>query len=255
MSKITPELVRSWKGRQPRFLALTAWDYPLARLLDHAGVEILHVGDTLGIIALGYAGTASVSMSDMLHHTAAVARAQPGALVTADLPFGAYHTADDAVAHAESLVRAGAEAVKMEGGREIYAQIEAVLEHGIAVQGHLGLLPQTDKSLKKKGRDPAGLQRLLDDARLLEQLGCFSIVLENCAPEAAGEVTRAVSIPTIGIASGNVCDGEIRVLSDVLHLCPWNQARFVEPAIDLAAGITQAVRALAKEVGGSRAPR
>ena len=226
MSKINVEIVRSWKGRKPKPLALTSYDYPMTRLLDEAGVEIIHVGDSLGMLVLGLSDTTEVTMADMLHHVRAVVRAKPNALITADLPFESYETPKEALKNSLQLMAAGANAIKMEGGEEIEEQIQAVLKAGIAVQGHLGMLPQHVKKeggYKRKGKTLQEQEQLLKDAIRLEQLGCFSLVLECIVPEVAQQITQQVQIPTFGIASGGSCDGEIRVVHDVIGLFPWYQ--------------------------------
>lgn len=226
MSKITVNQVKLWKGRKPRPLALTSYDYPMTRLLDEVGIEIIHVGDSLGMLVLGLPDTTEVTMSDMVHHVRAAARAKPKALITADLPYRSYGTVEEAVLHSQQLVEAGAEAVKMEGGLEIENQIRAVLDAGIAVQGHLGMLPQhvrEEGGYKRKGKTQQEQCRLLEDAIRLEQLGCFSIILECVVPEVAALITQKIQVPTFGIASGSVCDGEIRVVHDVIGLFPWFQ--------------------------------
>ncbi|MBX7158129.1 MAG: 3-methyl-2-oxobutanoate hydroxymethyltransferase [Verrucomicrobiae bacterium] len=226
MSKITVDQVRLWKGRKPRPLALTSYDYPMTRLLDEVGIEIIHVGDSLGMLVLGLPDTTEVTMADMLHHVRAVARAKPRALITADLSYRSYETLQEAVIHSKQLIAAGAEAIKMEGGQEIENQIRAVLDTGIPVQGHLGMLPQHVKEeggYKRKGKTQQEQSRLIEDAMRLEQLGCFSLVLECVVPEVARQITSQISIPTLGIASGAECDGEIRVVHDVVGLFPWYQ--------------------------------
>lgn len=226
MSKITVNQVKLWKGRKPRPLALTSYDYPMTRLLDEVGIEIIHVGDSLGMLVLGLPDTTEVTIADMVHHVRAVARAKPKALITADLPYQSYETVEEAVLHSQQLVEAGAEAVKMEGGQEIENQIRAVLDAGIAVQGHLGMLPQHVKEeggYKRKGKTQKEQSRLLEDAIRLEQVGCFSIILECVVPEVAALITQKIQVPTFGIASGSVCDGEIRVVHDVIGLFPWYQ--------------------------------
>jgi 3-methyl-2-oxobutanoate hydroxymethyltransferase len=242
--RITVERVRGWpEGR--RLLALTAYDYPLARHLDEAGIDILHVGDSLGMVVLGMEDTTGVTLDDMVRATAAVARGRQRALVTADLPIGTYQTEGDAVAASRALVAAGAEAVKMEGGGEIIGPIRAVLAAGMAVQGHLGMLPQHVKEeggYKKKGKTAAEAERLLGDAKLLEEAGVFSIVLEAVVPAVAERVTRALKIPTLGIASGTGTRGQIRVTHDVLGLTPWYDFPFAERELEAAALFGEAAR-------------
>jgi 3-methyl-2-oxobutanoate hydroxymethyltransferase len=228
-------------------LALTAYDYSMARILDEAGVDILHVGDSLGMVLLGDSDTTSVTMDDMLRATRSVARGRSRALVTADLPIHTYDTPQQAVDHARQLIAVGADVVKMEGGREIAEQIRAVRAAGIEIQGHLGMLPQHVKEeggYKRKGKTGEEVRRLLEDARFLEDVGATSIVLEVVAEEAARQITGAVSIPTLGIASGTGTTGQIAVLHDVLGLFPWFVPRHAHPQVQLHEQIRAAVHRL-----------
>lgn len=228
--------IRRWPEGQP-LLALTAYDYPTARHLDDAGVDILHVGDTLGMVVLGFEDTTAVTMEDMLRATGAVARARRRALITADLPYRSYETPAEAVANSQALIQAGADAVKMEGGREILPQIRAVRAAGIEVQGHLGMLPQhvrEEGAYRKKGKDQAEAERIEQDAVLLEKEGVFSIVLECVVEVVAERITRALSVPTLGIASGWGTSGQIRVISDLTGMTPWYRFPYVTPEADFA---------------------
>lgn len=245
--KITPEGLRSLKGRR-RFGALTAYDYPMARLLDEAGVPVLLVGDSLGMVVLGFPDTTHVTMADMVHHVRAVARARPAALLGADLPYGSYDRPADAVSHARELQDAGAEFVKAEGGREILPQIQAIVSAGIPFCAHLGMLPQhileEGGRYRIKGRDDAGRQRLLDDASTLEQVGAFACVLELVVPEVAAAITATCrQMVTIGIGSGPGCDGQILVTHDLIGGFPWFTPRFVTPRAATGAAIRDAAAA------------
>jgi len=243
-SRITWQAIRDWKGPEP-FLAMTCYDYPMARLLDGAGVEILHVGDTLGVVVLGYPDTTQVTMSDMVRHTGAVARAKPRALITSDLPIASYRTPEEAVANAKALIEAGADAVKMEGGVAILNEVKAVLAAGIPVQGHIGLLPQKiqeEKVYRKKGKTSEEAESILEDARALEKAGVFSIVIEAVVPEVAEKITGEIGVPTLGIASGSKTTGQIRVVHDILGLCPWDVPRYLTPQIQLSDTVVEAVR-------------
>lgn len=251
MSKITIDDVRSWKGRKPKPLALTSYDYPMTRLLDEVGIEIIHVGDSLGMLVLGLPDTTEVTMADMLHHVRAVARAKPNALITADLSYRSYETSEQALKNSLQLIAAGAEAVKMEGGREIEKQIQTVLKAGIPVQGHLGMLPQHVKEeggYKRKGKTQQEESRLLEDALWLEKLGCFSLVLECVVPEVAQNITQKLQTPTFGIASGTGCDGEIRVVHDVIGLFPWYQPPHAWKKGHIGKTIKETVLQFAKEL-------
>ena len=249
--KITPAAIRAMKARGEKIAALTAYDYPMARLLDEAGIPFIHVGDTVGMVVLGYADTTSVTMADMEHHVKAVARARPRALVAADLPFNSYETADSAVANARRLIDAGAEAVKAEGGRAILPQVRAIVEAGIPYCGHLGMLPQhvrEEGGYRIKGRTGPEREALTADARALVEAGAFAIVLEIVTPAVAAELTAIVPVPTIGIGSGPGCDGQILVVNDLLGTFPWFTPKFVRPALDAAGQMRAAIKAWKRQV-------
>jgi 3-methyl-2-oxobutanoate hydroxymethyltransferase len=246
MSKITPDTIRAMKGRGEQIAALTAYDYPLARLLDEAGVPLLLVGDSLGMVVLGYPDTTCVTLADMEHHVRAVARAKPVALLAADLPIHSCDTPALAVASARRLVAAGAEAVKAEGGRAILPQVRAILDAGIPFLGHLGMLPQQvreEGGYRIKGRAPEEHHALLADADALAEAGAFGIVLELVTPPVAREITARISIPTIGIGSGPGCDGQVLVTHDLIGMFPWFTPKHVVPRFAAGVGIRQAVGA------------
>lgn len=235
-SKITPESIAASKGRT-RIAALTAYDFPMTRLLDQAGIPLILVGDSLGMVVLGYPDTTHVTVEEMEHHTRAAARAKPRALLAADLPFRSYETPEAAVANARRLVAAGAEAVKAEGGLDIIEQVRAIRNCGIPFLGHLGMLPQhvlEEGGYRVKGKQEAERQRLLADAEALVQAGAFAIVLELVAAPLAAELTRRLPIPTIGIGSGPDCDGQILVTPDLLGLLPWFSLKHVKPRLNAA---------------------
>lgn len=212
--KITADTIRAMKARGEKIAALTAYDFPMARLLDEAGIPFIHVGDTVGMVVLGYPDTTLVTMADMEHHMSAVARANPSALLAADLPFGSYDTVDSAVCNARRLVAAGANVVKAEGGRDIIAQVRAIIADGIPFCGHLGMLPQhvrEEGGYKIKGCTETEREALLTDARMLSDAGAFALVLEIVTPQVAKEISEAIPIPTISIGSGSDCDGQILV--------------------------------------------
>ena len=251
--KITPEWIRGAKARGERVPALTAYDYPTARLLDEAGVPVILVGDSVGMVVLGYPDTTHVTLDQMRHHVAAVARAKPRALVVADLSYHTYDSPECAVKNAQLLVEAGAEAVKLEGGVEIVAEIRALREAGIAVMGHIGMLPQHVKEeggYKIKGKSEPERERLLADARAVEKAGAFAIVLELVEPELAREITAAVNIPTIGIGSGPHCFGQIMVTHDLVGAFPWFRPKFAVAKADVASAIRSAAEAFVKECRG-----
>ena len=245
-AKITVETIRAMKSRGEKIAALTAYDYPLTRLLDEVGIPFIHVGDTVGMVVLGYPDTTHVTMADMEHHIRAVARAKPQALIAADLPYRSYETVADAVANARRLIVAGADAVKAEGGREIIEQVRAIVAAGIPYCGHLGMLPQhvlEEGGYKIKGRTEAERERLLADARAITDAGAFALVLEIVTPPVTKEITESIAIPTIGIGSGPDCDGQILVTHDLVGGFPWFTPRFVKPRANCAGEIKSAVAA------------
>jgi 3-methyl-2-oxobutanoate hydroxymethyltransferase len=251
-SKITTEAIRAMKTRGEKIAALTAYDFPMAKLLDECGVPVLLVGDSVGMVVLGYPDTTHVTMAEMEHHVRAVARAKPRGLIGGDLPFKSYETADDAVANAKKLIAAGADFVKAEGGREILTQVKAILAAGIPFCGHLGMLPQhvlEEGGYHIKGKTETEHQRLLDDAKLLAQAGVFAIVLELVTPPVAEEISQMIPVPTIGIGSGPDCDGQILVTHDLTGSFPWFMPRFVKPKADSAAEFKSAVTAWKNDIG------
>lgn len=224
------------KGRE-RIASLTAYDYPMTRLLDEAGIPLILVGDSLGMVVLGYPDTTSVTMEEMEHHTRAAARAKPNAVLAADLPYRSYETPEMALANARRLAAAGADAVKAEGGRKIEAQVRAIVGAGIPFIGHLGMLPQSvreEGGYKIKGKVESEREALFADARSLADAGAFAVVLELVTPPVARELSAAIPIPTIGIGSGPDCDGQILVISDLVGLFPWFTPKFVKPQLNAA---------------------
>ena len=250
----TPESIRACKGRRP-VPALTAYDHPTARLLDEAGVPLLLVGDSLGMVVLGHPDTTHVTMDDMRHHLRAVVRAQTRALVGCDLPFQSYESPGQALANARLLASEGAGFVKAEGGREILPQVRAILADGIPFCGHLGMLPQhvleEGGKYRVKGRDDEGRARLIEDALALEAAGAFACVLELVTPPVAAEITRQCrSMITLGIGSGPDCDGQILVTPDLVGGFPWFTPRFVKPRLRTGSDIRDAVAQWVSEVVG-----
>lgn len=232
--KITAESIRAMKGRE-KIAALTAYDYPMTRLLDECAVPLLLVGDSLGMVVLGYPDTTHVTMEEMEHHVRACARAKPQALLGADLPYHSYDTPQQARANAQRLVAAGAEAVKAEGGRAIIEQVRAITGAGIPFIGHLGMLPQhvlEEGGYHKKGRSETEHAALITDAKALVEAGAFAIVLELVVPEVARELTEMISVPTIGIGSGPDCDGQILVTHDLFGTFPWFTPKFVKKQLN-----------------------
>ena len=233
------------KRRGERITALTAYDYPTARLLDESGLDIILVGDSVGMVVLGYKDTTQVTLDEMLHHTRAVRRGVKSALLVADMPIHTYDTPLRALETARALMKAGAEAVKLEGGVTHVAQIETIVGAGIPLMAHIGMLPQSvreEGGYKVKGRSREQAEALLRDARAVEGAGAFSVVLEIIAPETAKMISASIEIPTIGIGSGNDCDGQILVTHDLIGLFPWFTPKFVAPEANVAEQIRKAAR-------------
>ena len=258
MNKITVKDFRERKGGQ-RLAVLTSYDAAMARLLDSAGADALLVGDSLGMVALGYDSTVPVTMEQMLHHAGAVSRGTSRALVIADMPFGSYQISpEQAVANGlRFLKEAGAAAVKLEGGEEVCAAVKALVRAGVPVMGHVGLTPQTAGQLggyKVQGKDKAAARKVLADAQALEAAGAFSIVLEAVPARLAEVITRAVSVPTIGIGAGPHCDGQVLVTHDLLGLFGKFVPSFVKQYVNLAPEITKAVHSYINEVGSGAFP-
>jgi 3-methyl-2-oxobutanoate hydroxymethyltransferase len=237
---------RETKKRGEKITALTAYDYPTARLLDESGIDIILVGDSLGMVVLGYEDTTEVTLADMVHHARAAARGVKRALLVGDLPIHSYDDAKQAVSSARALMEAGAQAVKLEGGASHVGQIEAIIAEGIPVMGHIGMLPQSvreEGGYKVKGRTQAEAEALLRDAAAAEEAGAFAVVLEIVTPEIARLITNALKIPTIGIGSGSHCDGQILVTHDLIGLFPWFTPKFVSPEARVAEDIRRAAHA------------
>jgi 3-methyl-2-oxobutanoate hydroxymethyltransferase len=248
---------REGKQRGEKITALTAYDYPTARLLDESGIDIILVGDSLGMVVLGYEDTTQVTLAEMLHHTRAVARGVKRALLVADLPIHTYDRPEQALQTAKLLVEAGAQAVKFEGGATHATHVSTVVNAGIPLMGHIGMLPQSvreEGGYKVKGRTTADAERLMKDALAVEEAGAFAVVLEIVAAEAARQITEGLKIPTIGIGSGPHCDGQILVTHDLIGLFPWFTPKFVSPEARVAEEIRKAARAfIYRTRGGAEA--
>ncbi len=248
---VTAPGIRARKGGTP-IVMVTAYDAPTARIADDAGVDVILVGDSVAMVVLGYEDTLQVTVDDMAHHVAAVGRARPRALVVADLPWLSYHlSTEDAVRNAAALVRAGAAAVKLEGGRSRVPVVEALVDAQIPVMGHLGLTPQSVHALggyRVQGQQAEAAAALLDDARALAAAGCFAIVLECVPREVARLMTESVPVPTIGIGAGPDCDGQVLVLHDLLGLEDRIVPKFVRRYGTVKAGAVAAVAAYAEDV-------
>jgi 3-methyl-2-oxobutanoate hydroxymethyltransferase len=257
---ITAPAVRARKvstGAEP-LVMVTAYDAPGARIVDEAGVDLILVGDSLAMVVLGYDDTLQVTVDDMAHHTAAVARAKPRPLVVADLPWLSYHVSvDDTVRNAAVLIRAGAEAVKLEGGTKRVGMVEALVDAEIPVMGHIGLTPQSVHAMggfKVQGKSMDAANALVEEAKALEAAGVFAIVLEGVPDEVARMVTDAVGVPTIGIGAGRHCDGQVLVYHDVLGLQDRLLPKFVRRYANLKADSVDAIAAFAADVRGARFP-
>jgi 3-methyl-2-oxobutanoate hydroxymethyltransferase len=243
----------------PKITCLTAYDYPTARLLDEAGVDILLVGDSLAMVVLGYENTLPVTMEDMLHHVRAVRRGVRRALLVADMPYGSYHVSlEAAVGNAVRFMKeAGAEAVKVEGGERRLELIARLVEAEIPVMGHVGLTPQSLHALggfKVQGKTAEAAERLLRDARAVEAAGAFSVVLESVPRELAARVTGELRIPTIGIGAGPECDGQVLVFHDLVGLTVGNTPKFARRYANLAETISRAVGEYCDDVRNGRFP-
>jgi 3-methyl-2-oxobutanoate hydroxymethyltransferase len=236
-----------------KITCLTAYDYPTARLLDETGVDVVLVGDSLGMVVLGYESTLPVTVEEMLHHTRAARRAVKRALLVVDMPYGSYHTdIGEAVNNAIRFVKeAGAEAVKVEGGERRLELIARLTEAEIPVMAHIGLTPQSVNALggyRVQGKTPSAADQLLRDARSVEAAGAFAIVLEAVPRELAAQITREVRIPTIGIGAGPDCDGQILVLHDILGLTFHAAPKFARQYADVGEMISHAVRQYCEDV-------
>jgi 3-methyl-2-oxobutanoate hydroxymethyltransferase len=254
---VTVRDLRAFKERGERFIMLTAYDYPTARILDEAGVPLVLVGDSVANNVLGYDTTIPVTMDEMLHHCRAVARGVTKAMVVGDMPFMSFHVSiEEGVRNAGRFLKeGGAHAVKLERpGIEMAA---AIVDRGIPVMGHIGLGPQSVHAMggyRVQGKDEEGARRLLDQGQALDKAGIFSLVLEGIPAELGSQITQAVSVPTIGIGAGRDCDGQVLVITDLLGLGFGTYPKFAKPYADLRTTITQAVNAFADDVRSGAFP-
>lgn len=254
----TTRRIQALKGKEP-IAVLTAYDYPTACLADASGAEVLLVGDSLGMVVLGYETTLPVTVDDMIHHTKAVVRARRQALVVTDMPFMSFQTGTrDALVNAGRLVKeGGADAVKFEGGARVAEAIGAIVEAGVPVVGHLGLTPQSVLQFggfRVQGRERAAADLLVEDAKLLEEAGIFLLVLEGIPTELAGRITSALRIPTIGIGAGPECDGQVLVWHDVLGLYHGAKPKFVRQYANLAETAARGLKSYVEDVKAGRFP-
>ncbi|MFO8083406.1 MAG: 3-methyl-2-oxobutanoate hydroxymethyltransferase [Desulfobacterales bacterium] len=259
MAKITVPDIKARKKSENPITMLTAYDYPFALLIDKGGIDIILVGDSLGMAVLGYTDTVSVTMAEMIHHTKAVTRVVKNALVIADMPFGSYNVSiEKAIFNANRMLKeARADAIKLEGGIKMASVIEAIVSAGIPVQGHIGLTPQTASALggfKVQGKSAEAARTLLDDAKALEAAGCFSIVLEAIPSPIAQMITESLSIPTIGIGAGVHCDGQVLVIHDMVGLFDRFTPKFVKQYAKISSVIAQAIESYKNEVSEKKFP-
>lgn len=257
--KVSAPSLKASKQRGERLVCLTAYDYPTARVVDEAGVDVILVGDSLGNVVLGYGNTVPVTLDEILIHVKAVRRAVQRALLVADMPYGSFHTgADEAVKNALRLVKeGGAEAVKLEGGHKRVDLVKRLVDEEIAVMGHIGLTPQSINQLgayRVQGKTAETARQLIEDARALEAAGAFAVVLEVVPREIARIITETISIPTIGIGAGVHCDIQVLVLHDMLGLAFSKLARFVRPYANLRETISDAVTRYADDVRNGTYP-
>jgi len=257
--KVSAPSLRSSKQRGERLVCLTAYDYPTARIVDEAGIDVILVGDSLGNVVLGYGNTVPVTLEEILIHLKAVRRAVQRALLVADMPYGTFHTGDDdTVRNALRLVKeGGAEAIKLEGGHKRVHLVKRLVDEEISVMGHIGLTPQSINQLgayRVQGKTAISAQQLIDDAKAMEDAGAFAVVLEVVPREIAKMITESISIPTIGIGAGVHCDIQVLVLHDMLGLSFGKQARFVRPYANLREVMTDAVTRYAEDVRNGTYP-
>jgi 3-methyl-2-oxobutanoate hydroxymethyltransferase len=256
-ASMTVPAVRACKGGTP-LVMVTAYDAPTARIADKGGVDMILVGDSVAMVVLGYEDTLQLTIDDMAHHVAAVARTRPQALIVGDLPWMSYHVSiPDTVRNAASLIRAGAQAVKLEGGRKRVPTVEALVDAEIPVMGHLGLTPQSLHMMggfKVQARSAEAARALVDDAKALVAAGCFAIVLEGVPDVVARLVTEAISVPTIGIGAGGSCDGQVLVMHDLLGLEDRVAPKFVRRYASLEEAGVAAVAAFVDDVRGGTFP-
>jgi len=254
----TPRDIIAKKVAGKKISVVTAYDYSLALLCDRVGVDILLVGDSVGMVVLGYDNTIPVTMTQMQIFTEAVSRARENALVVGDLPFMSYQAnVSDAIKNSGKLIKSGADAVKLEGGIEMADTVRAIVETGIPVMGHIGLQPQTtmlSQGYRVQGKTKESAKKLIESAKALEEAGVFSITLEMVTSEVAKIISESVSVPTIGIGSGKNCDGQVLVIHDMLGMYDKLKPKFVKRYLSLSKEITKAVELYKKDVESGRFP-
>jgi 3-methyl-2-oxobutanoate hydroxymethyltransferase len=257
--RITINQIKEMKARAEKIVMLTAYDYSTARLVDEAGIPLILVGDSLGMVVLGYESTIPVTMEEMLHHTKAVVRGTKQAMVIGDMPFMTYHVSvEDALRNAARFIQeAGAQAVKLEGGVTVAEKVKRIVECGIPVMGHIGLTPQSIHQFggfKMQGKTPEAAANLLEDAKVLEQAGAFAIVLETIPGNLARLITDKTAVPTIGIGAGPDCDGQVQVINDILGSFSDFVPKHAKQYVKLTDIISKAVSQYRDEVKAGKFP-
>ena len=257
--RVTINDIKQMKTKHEKIVMLTAYDYSTAKLVDEAGVPLILVGDSLGMVLLGYDSTIPVTMDVMIHHTKAVTRGAKQSLVIGDMPFMTYHTSiSDALRNAARFLQeGGAQAIKLEGGVTVADTVKRIVECGIPVMGHIGLTPQSVHQLgghKAQGKTPEAAERLLKDARALEQAGAFAVVLETVPAQLARLITEKISIPTIGIGAGPDCDGQVQVINDMLGMFSDFVPKHAKQYAKLAGTISSAISDYISEVKSGKFP-
>ncbi len=250
MMKTTIPKIKSMKGKE-KIAVLTAYDYSTAKAMDECGIDIVLIGDSLGMVVLGYDNTLSVTMDDMMRHTGAVARGTKNALIVADMPVNSYNDKESAALNAEALIKSGADTVKIENEPEI---AKFLVDNKIEVMGHIGLTPQTAADFKVQGKDKETADKLIRLAKELEKAGCYSIVLECIPSELAKKITESISIPAIGIGAGPYCDGQVLVTNDLLGLYDRINPKFVKRYADLGKEMRTAFIQYVKEIKEKKFP-
>jgi 3-methyl-2-oxobutanoate hydroxymethyltransferase len=257
--RITINQIKEMKARAEKIVMLTAYDYSTARLVDEAGIPLILVGDSLGMVVLGYESTIPVTMEEMLHHTKAVVRGTKQAMVIGDMPFMTYHVSvEDALRNAARFIQeAGAQAVKLEGGVTVAEKVKRIVECGIPVMGHIGLTPQSIHQFggfKMQGKTPEAAANLLEDAKVLEQAGAFAIVLETIPAQLGRLITDKTAVPTIGIGAGPDCDGQVQVINDILGSFSDFVPKHAKQYVKLTDIISKAVSQYRDEVKAGKFP-
>jgi 3-methyl-2-oxobutanoate hydroxymethyltransferase len=249
--KTTTSQIKSMKGKE-KITVLTAYDYSTAKYMDEAGINIILIGDSLGMVVLGYENTLSVTMEDMIRHTGAVSRGAKNALIVADMPANSYNDDESAALNAKALIKSGADTIKLENAPEI---TKFLVKNKIDVMGHIGLTPQTATNFKVQGKDEETADKLIKQAKELETAGCYSLILECIPVELAKKITKSISIPTIGIGAGPYCDGQVLVTNDMIGLYDRLSPKFVKKYAQLGKEMKKAFENYIKEVKEGEFPK